>query len=70
MTAAQWHDIAKKALYMAQRIIMLGLIVLLLYMRHEVFAGIFCLFYWNRPEYDVQRKVIRSELLRPKTPRS
>ncbi|MCF8460466.1 MAG: hypothetical protein K9G46_07060 [Flavobacteriales bacterium] len=59
MTNNQQHDIAKKTLYAFQRLAMLGLIVLLLYMGRWAFAFIFCLFYWNRPEYDAVRKVIK-----------
>jgi len=55
----QAHDIAKKALYLFQRLTMLGLIILLVHQEHELFALIFCLFYWNRPEYDRVIKLLK-----------
>lgn len=60
MTNAQKHNLLKKSLYVFQRMYMLGLIVLLLYMEREFFALVFFIIYWNRPEYDNVRKIIRS----------
>lgn len=60
MTDAQRHNLAKKALYTFQRLAMLGGIVLLIWMDETFFALVFCLFYWNRPEYDLERRPIRS----------
>jgi len=62
MNIYQQHDLAKKVIYLFQRLGMLGLIVLLLWMEREWFALVFCLFYWNRPEYDRIRKVITREV--------
>lgn len=59
MTNNQQYDLAKKVLYVFQRLAILAFIVTLVYLNRWAFAFIFCIFYWNRPEYDAVRKVIK-----------
>ena len=62
MTNAQKYNLIKKGLYMFQRLFMLSLIVYLLYMGRPFFALVFVVIYWNRPEYDNVRRIIRSRV--------
>ena len=59
MTDNQKYDLAKKVLYVFQRLAFLVLILLLVLKQHPGFAVVFCLFYWGVPSYDKVRKVVK-----------